>query len=612
MTLPPDDSRAGGERWNGRVSITVTLTASIFLLVLVSVGSVLGVGVWLAQKNTFELLSRNAHQGIGFAADRVERHLRPAEDQAAFVARRITEGQVDAADRDDLGKLLTGALAAAPQIQAVMFIGPDLQTVLAGRDPQTGRAGLFDLDYSDDPEIRNRIRRSDGPIWNAPIWRDDMNQSYLSLAHPVVGSAGFAGVVVSVVSVADLSAFLRQDVIADGASQFILYGRDRVLAHPRLTDPYPGRTPSAPLPTVQGFEDPVLAAIWQSQDRFDLGLRLEGRTDGHVVRLPGDEDYIFIYREVSGFGPEPLIVGAYFPAVEVGTEIRRMIVSLVAGIAALLLALVAAIVLGRRIAKPIVRFSEAAGRIRDLDVDRVGNLPGSIFRELNDQAKAFNAMLQGLRWFELYVPRKIVSRLVQRGEGRDALTSSRRLTVMFTDIAGFSTISEGMTAPEVARFVNSHFELAAGCIEAEDGTVDKFIGDSVMAFWGAPDPVDGAEEHACRAALAIAAAVRADNEKRVAAGLSPVRMRIGIHTGEATVGNIGAPGRINYTIIGDTVNVGQRLEQLGKELCSADSDISILISAETRARLGPDWKLEPAGTHELKGRRGSVEVFKLG
>lgn len=578
---------------------------------LVSVGVVLGVGVWLAQKNTFELLSRNANQGIGFAADRVQRHLRPAEHQAAFIARRIIDGSVDRDDRADLGALLTGALAAAPQIQAVMFIGPDLQTLLAGRDPKSGDTALVDIDYSDDPDIRRRMRPSDGPYWNDPIWRDDVQESYVSLAHPVVDAAGFAGVVVSVVSVSELSAFLGHDVIDEGASQFILYGRDRVLAHPRLTGAYAGRSTENPLPPVQGFEDPVLASIWQTRGRYELGLPLDEQTRGHVVRQADGEDFIFLYREIDGYGTEPLVVGSYFPAIAVSTELRRMIISLVAGVVALLLALIAAVILGRRIAKPVVRFSEAAGRIRDLDVGKVQNLPGSIFRELNDQAKAFNAMLAGLRWFELYVPKKIVDRLVHRGEAVEALSASRKLTVMFTDIAGFSTISEGMSAPEVAAFVNSHFRLVAECIEAEDGTVDKFIGDSVMAFWGAPDPVEQSEERACRAALAIAEAIGRDNRERVQKGQPPIRMRIGLHTGVATVGNIGAPGRINYTIIGDAVNIGQRLEQLGKELGEPGSDVTVLISGETASGLGIAWKPVPAGTHTLKGRRGEVDVFRL-
>jgi adenylate cyclase len=590
----------------------VTLTTSIFLLVLVSVGVVLGVGVWLAQKNTFALLSENVHQGVSNGVARVETHLRPAQHQAEFVARRIESGQVDPLERDDLDILLSSALAAAPQIDAVMLIDPEFQTRLAGREPHGPGVNLVDIDLSRDSVVRRQfLQIDDKPFWTTPIWRRDVKDTFLSVAHPIHAGGKPIGAIVSVVSAGELSEFVGAGDV-DGVRSFILYGRGHVLAHPSLTRAYPGRTNERPLPRVEDFQDPVLAAIWRGDERFPLRLAVPDDTRGHIIRLDGD-DYIFVYRELDGFGPEPLLVGAYFAAVDAGTEIRRMVMSLVAGIAVLVLALIAAIILGRRIAKPVVRFSEAASQIQDLDLDKVQPLPGSVFKELNDQSRAFNAMLQGLHWFELYVPRKIVNRLVRRGEGRDALTSSRELTVMFTDIVGFSAISQGMSAAEVAAFVNSHFELVAACIEDEDGTLDKFIGDSVMAFWGAPDAVENAEQKACRAALAIAGAIRQDNTRRVAQGKPPVHMRIGIHTGEATVGNIGAPGRVNYTIIGDTVNIGQRLEQLGKELSPSGHDISILVSGDIVARLGEGWAPapEPAGRHALKGRQGEIEVFKL-
>ena len=289
-----------------------------------------------------------------------------------------------------------------------------------------------------------------------------------------------------------------------------------------------------------------------------------------------------------------------------------MTVALIVGIAALVLAIVAAVILGQRIARPIVRFSAAAGQVRDLNIRDIGDLPGSVFRELDQQANSFNAMLRALRWFELYIPRKVVERLVKRGEIDDTMSSAREITVMFTDIAGFSTVSENLSAPEVAAVVNRHFEIVAGCIEAEDGTVDKFIGDSVMAFWGAPDAQPDAAERACRAALAIAGGIRAENVRRRSAGEAPLGIRIGIHSGSATVGNIGSPGRINYTIIGDTVNVGARLEQLGKTLYPEGSETAILISGATAAGLGPDFDPTAAGKHRVKGRAGEVEVFRLG
>ena len=599
------------ERWNGRFSITITLATAISLLVLVSVGSVLGVGVWLAGKNTLALMGQNANQGIANAVDRLEQHLRPAEDQARFIARRIEKGEIDPEDRAAFGRLLTGALAGVRQIEAVSFFDRRLVALTAAR-----RDGddieVHEADLSRDPQIRrHRPMLADDPQWAAPIWRDEHGKTFFNLVHPVRRDGRPIGAVVAIVSIRELSAFVRRTGRADPGTGFILYGRDRVLAHPTMARGYPGLSVANPLPRLSGFRDPVLAAMWDAEERFDLLIELAQGTNGHGVRV-GGEDHIFMYRRLHGYGPKPLMVGGYFRVADIATEMRRMIVSIVVGVSALLLAILAAVLLGRRIARPIVRFSAAAGQVRNLNIGEVGDLPGSVFRELDQQAKSFNAMLRALRWFELYIPRKIVERLVKRGEMGDTISSAREITVMFTDIAGFSSVSEDLSAPEVAAVVNRHFEIVAGCIEAEDGTVDKFIGDSVMAFWGAPDAQPDAAERACRAALAIAGGIRAENVRRRSAGEAPLGIRIGIHSGSATVGNIGSPGRINYTIIGDAVNVGQRLEQLGKTLYPEGSETAILISGETAAGLGPDFAPKPAGRHRVKGRAGEVDVLTLG
>ena len=132
-----------------------------------------------------------------------------------------------------------------------------------------------------------------------------------------------------------------------------------------------------------------------------------------------------------------------------------------------------------------------------------------------------------------------------------------------------------------------------------------------MAFWGAPEIQTDHAERACRAAADIAGRIAAENARRRAAGLAPVRIRIGLHSGPAVVGNIGAPGRMNYTIVGDTVNVAQRLEQLGKQVYGGAPETAVLISGDTAARLGSRDRLEPAGSFEVSGRREPVEVFKL-
>lgn len=329
-----------------------------------------------------------------------------------------------------------------------------------------------------------------------------------------------------------------------------------------------------------------------------------------------DQRYVATYKWIDGYGRKPWAVGAWIAAEDVTGELRRLLRAGVAGLVVALLAIAAAVVLGRLVARPIRRLAGGAARVGALDLAHVEALPPSRIKELNEQARAFNTMLAGLRSFETYVPRTLVNRLIGRGETREVASAEHDLTVMFTDVAGFTSMAEGRPASEIAGFLNEHFAMLGACVEAESGTVDKFIGDALMAFWGAPEPQEDSAPRAYRAALAMARAIEADNAKRRAAGRDPVHVRIGIHTGPVVVGNIGWPGRINYTIVGDTVNTCQRLEALGKSIdrgqaAERGQAATILLSGATAGHLDGGFELRRAGTFDVRGRAEALEVYEL-
>src|SRR4029077_17157535 len=144
--------------------------------------------------------------------------------------------------------------------------------------------------------------------------------------------------------------------------------------------------------------------------------------------------------------------------------------------------------------------------------------------------------------------------------------------------------------------------------EREGGTIDKFIGDAVMAFWGAPGRIENPAASACRAAVAIQRALAADNKVRIAAGRKPVRIRMGIHMGPVVVGDIGAPNRINYTIVGDVVNATQRLESLGKTI-DPNAESIALVSEEIVVAASNGFQFVERGTHFVKGKQESLKVL---
>jgi class 3 adenylate cyclase len=333
---------------------------------------------------------------------------------------------------------------------------------------------------------------------------------------------------------------------------------------------------------------------------------------GHVVEADGKR-WVFVQRTVAGYGPEPWTIGQYFLLQEATADLDRLTNGAIVGGATLAAAVLLALMMGLRMARSIRTITSAAESMERLEFDEIMHRPSRL-REIDDASHSLDRARGALKWFGAYVPRRLVRRLMELGE--DAVISRRRdVTVMFTDIVEFTPHAEELPEHEAAELLNHHFALLGACIDHEHGVIDKYIGDAVMAVWGGIQRQADHADAAIRAALAIAKVLREDNEQRRASGKPPIRMRIGLHSGPVIVGNIGAPGRVNFTVVGDTVNVAQRFEQLGKEFMKPDDEIVVLTSAQTieavieREELG--LRLRKPELHAIKGHEQPVEVYRL-
>lgn len=608
---PRPPAKADPPPKNGRTySLTVTLAACFGTLTFVAVLAVLSIALSSAGRNTVELTREKATLAVDDVVRRVEQHLAPARAQVSYLGGRMAAGALQV---DDPGftRDLANSLAAAPQIAGVAFINARGKLLGVGRYGEAVRVEREDL--SGQPLAMAAIAAASkrrNVYWGPPIWRRSSQSTILNLRLPVYKDGAFRGILVTVVTIGELSDYLRRIADSSGGTPFILYDGDKVLAHPGLTSDFAGRSAKTPLPTVKDYANAILQAIADPRRRRRMAINLRPPYGNFAIEI-GDEEHLVFYRDMTTFGPKPWRIGLHVTQESVGAQVRRLIMAGLAGLVAMILSVLAAIWLGRRVARPVIRIAGAAEQIAAFKLDEVPALPPSRIRELDTQARAFNAMLGGLRWFEAYVPKRLVERLMSGGQAGALPSVERDLTIMFTDIAGYTGMSEGRDADEVAAFLNDHFARIAACIEAEDGTVDKFIGDSVMAFWGAPDKQKNRAIRACHAALAIRKAVEADNAVRKAAGKPPIRMRIGLHSGKVTVGNIGAPGRLNYTIVGDAVNVASRIESQGREHARDDEDVTILISGETREDLDASFTTERVGEAHVRGRTAPVELYRL-
>lgn len=210
------------------------------------------------------------------------------------------------------------------------------------------------------------------------------------------------------------------------------------------------------------------------------------------------------------------------------------------------------------------------------------------------------------RMFGQYMSETVIEHLLEHPEKLQLGGERRRVTLFFSDLAGFTTISERLSPEIVVSLLNDYLSSMTEIILDEEGTVDKFEGDAIMAFWGAPlDQPDQALK-ACRAALRQQAALKGLNRRFADLQLPPLAMRIGLHTGDAIVGNLGSVKRFDYTVIGDTVNLASRLEGLNKFYGSR-----VMASEDTVAACGPAVAFRELDLVAVKGRESAVRVFQV-
>lgn len=592
-----------------KISIRTLLALSTGGLVLVATMTVLLIALQASSTNTFELLN----QRITLVLDGIETEVRDKLDGASMVVDGLAlqGGEVNlTTDSDSWADTMKVVLATAPEVEVLIYWDRSMVRRGVARAAE-GRIVTIPLQVESDVRMRNELAKlhpGELPTWGDPV--NENGVTYMNVVTRLANTRSDIEFVGAAVSLEQFSRFVAETGQRYGATAFILYGEDHLLAHPGIVgDGERGRLGRGVIPRSEA-NDPVIANL--DAGRESGRLADSARAQGvEVLRVTaGGVDYIVMYRWLYGYGPQPIAVGAYYPSLQFGDTVQRLMMSGIAGLVVVVLSVIAAMVVGGFIARPVRRLAETAAAVARLDLAGVEPAQSSPISEVHEQAHAFNMMLDGLRVFETYVPRQLVQRLIAIGNHREMASQSRELTVMFTDIARFTEIADRMGAEETAEFLNRHFGILAECIAYEGGTIDKYIGDAVMAFWGAPDRMDDHAARAVAAARAIAAAITADNRRRAHKGLKPVRVRIGLHSGPAVVGNIGAPGRVNYTIVGPTVNVAQRLESLGHKL-DAGEDVTILMSAETARLASVEEGAEQIGAFHLAGVPIEVGVVRL-
>ena len=613
-----------------RYPITAIAVVGLGALVALAVGVSLYLGLSSAAENTRRLMAQRSETLVSDLDRRITSQLQPVVRQARWAVEQIERGNVKMEDSQALNTFMRFVLGATPHLAEIAITDPRARS---RRWTGTSAQPLVE-EWSDPPDVtawlEARASRT-GPRWRAPLWSATLGTTVLHLDTPIRIDGTFAGVFSQAVTISDLSRHIASVGAETGVIPFILYGRDHVLAHPLLISWTPSVTDrDHPLVALDALGDAVLERIW-APGNHELYL-LGGMTEASSSRVTVGEDlYVFLYRDIDQFGPQPWTIGAYvrFGTSDLGkwladivraamsgsfentgtihgNEFERVVAAVLAGLAVLVLSVALAAWVGTRASRPIRALAAAARCIEAQGLDRVRPLPPSRVAEFDDANRSFNRMVAGLKESVLvretlgrFVPTDVAKALLT--EGGELAPEQREATVLFCDLEGFTALTETLGPDGIVELLNEYFEVMVGILERYRGVVTQFQGDAILATFNVPVPDRAHAANALRAAIEMQCAAK----RRTFAG-QRVANRVGINTGRVVAGAVGAKGRLSYTVHGDAVNLAARLEALNKELGTR-----ILVSEATAAQV-EGFDLRPMREVRVRGQTAPVAVYALG
>lgn len=318
--------------------------------------------------------------------------------------------------------------------------------------------------------------------------------------------------------------------------------------------------------------------------------------------------YLALFKEFSYGENKPWLIGMLSPIhdftgkLEENKKIALLISTLILSIGIILTVLIS-----KKISKPIIRLAEEMDHIKNLKLNHPMSLKTNVeeIRMMRDSLISLRGSLQS---FSSYVPKEIVEQLITQNETAKPGFKKQTLTVLFADISGFSAIAERMTAELLTGLLTEYFENLSKIIKQNHGTIDKYTGDGLMAFWGAPKPDSDQAIHACQAALMCQQKIHELNAQWKIQGNPEFITRIGIDTGITLVGNLGSQDRMNYTAIGETVNLAAYLETLNKKYLTQSR---IIVSESVYKSCHNIFSFSRLDTIKAKGGERPVTIYSL-
>jgi adenylate cyclase len=469
---------------------------------------------------------------------------------------------------------------------------------LDGDRHQIGTAGIA-ADY--DPRLRAWYREArahpQNIIRTVPYIFATTSQAGMTLAKAIDG-----GVVGVDITLDRLMAYVRSARLND-AHRFLAFDEEkRLLAHSdpkRMFKPFsPEQGDALLVATVTDLSDPVIqeaVRIFEQNGPFSLAQ----------FRAAGADYLATIVKQVARDGGVFFVLYAAPLSDFLGTLADAAARSIPPALLIFVLSLPAIAYLAHSISRPIKKLAGEADLIRSFKLDDQIGFDSRV-REINALIRSMSGMKGTIREVSKFVPKALVRDILQTGKVVAVGGETRNISILFTDVQDFATRAGVTPAKDLMLNLSEYFEELASVIINEQGTVDKFIGDAIFSFWNAPLPVGRHQHVACRTALKCRAAARRLSERWSNAGIVPWHTRFGLHGGEAVLGNVGSTDRIDYTAIGDTVNVASRIEGLNKYYGS-----EILASGQIAEICSDEFLFRRVDRIQPKGAGRWFDIFEL-
>ena len=509
---------------------------------------------------------------------------------------------------DNLDATQREMLAAPPDaLYNVNLVRPTRGGALPMRrifeDGQGNKVEQLDLwDYGYDARKRSWYRdtmQADRPLVSSPYLSFSVATPMITLSAPLQGKV--RGVIAADIKLDKFSEFVYAQRPGEHGTAIIFNSSGMLIAHrdfARFVD-YAMTHPSHPqLPKIREIRSGIAAAVirgWDGSDRYEGSIR---DRDGR--------DYLFRLRNFSlgyRYSGYLLLLAAeddFVPNVR-SLQIKGTILALAVGGCFI----PGAWIFGHRMSASLRRITAQAIRLRTLAAPNDSPVT-SYVTEIHELGNTMTLAQRSIWSFARFVPKDIVRGIMDGSISTELGGARQEVTILFTDVQNFTGIAEAADPDVLMHQTSRYFTALTEAFLAEGGTVDKFIGDAVMVLWNAPHLQSDHVERACRAALSAKAASKTLNAEFETEGLPPFRTRLGIHVGDAVVGNVGSAERMEYTAQGSSVNLASRLEGLNKEYGS-----TILVSEAVCKRVKHHFRFRAVASVIAKGMTTETRVYEL-